>query len=91
MKKMYLVLPFMVVSFYFLSAQNDCDLKNLPNENTYSVRIIEGSVESSDVRPRKLTDEEKCLVESSRLADKSVIIQLDMYTEVEVFPLNKSK
>lgn len=85
------LLPLFLVCAFAASGQIDCDFNNLPKEETYKVRLIEGTVESSDVKPRKLTDEEKCLVESARLPDKSLVIQLDMFTEVEVFPRNKTK
>lgn len=64
-----------------------CDFKPYLTE----VYIIQGSVESTDVKPRRLTDDEKCLVEQKRKENEVVILQLDTYTEVRILPKSKMK
>jgi hypothetical protein len=64
-----------------------CDFK----ANYTEVYIIPGSVESTDVKPRQLTDDEKCLVEQSRKDNEIVVLKLDMYTEVKIFPKSNIK
>ena len=64
-----------------------CDFKPHLTE----VYIIQGSVESTDVKPRRLTDDEKCLVEQKRKENEVVILQLDTYTEVRILPKSKMK
>jgi hypothetical protein len=64
-----------------------CDFKPHLTE----VYIIQGSVESTDVKPRRLTDDEKCLVEQKRKENEVVILQLDTYTEVRILPKSKIK
>ena len=44
-----------------------CDFKPHLTE----VYIIQGSVESTDVKPRRLTDDEKCLVEQKRKVSRN--------------------
>jgi hypothetical protein len=60
-----------------------CD--SLITSRKFEVRIIEGSVESSEVVPRTLTCEELQMIEESS-ANHVVIIQLDLYTEVKIYP-----
>lgn len=64
-----------------------CDFK----ANYIEVYIIPGSVESTDIKPRELTEDEKCLVEQSRKDNEIVILKLDMYTEVKIFPKSNIK
>jgi hypothetical protein len=61
------------------------------NAKYTEVYIIPGTVESTDVKPRPLTDEEKCLVEQNRKENETVVLKLDMYTEVKIFPKSKIK
>jgi len=61
------------------------------NPHLTEVYIIQGSVESTDVKPRRLTDDEKCLVEQKRKENEVVILQLDTYTEVRILPKSKIK
>jgi hypothetical protein len=61
------------------------------NAKYTEVYIIPGTVESTDVKPRPLTDEEKCLVEQNRKENETVVLKLDMFTEVKIFPKSKIK
>lgn len=61
------------------------------NAKYTEVYIIPGTVESTDVKPRQLTDDEKCLVEQSRKDNEIVVLKLDMYTEVKIFPKSNIK
>lgn len=70
-----------------LKSKEICDFKPEYTE----VYIIPGTVESTDVKPRQLTDDEKCLVEQSRKDDVIVVLKLDMYTEVKIFPKSNIK
>jgi hypothetical protein len=64
-----------------------CDFKAKYTE----VYIIPGTVESSDVKPRQLTYDEKCLIEQNRKDNEIVVLKLDMYTEVKIFPKSNIK
>jgi len=55
------------------------------------VYIIPGSVEHPDVKVKQLSDEEKCLVEQARKETEYVILKLDHYTEVRIYPKSKIK
>jgi len=61
------------------------------NAKYTEVYIIPGTVESSEVKPRPLTDDEKCLVEQNRKDNETVVLKLDMYTEVKIFPKSNIK
>ena len=61
------------------------------NAKYTEVYIIPGTVESTDVKPRPLTDDEKCLIEQNRKDNEIVVLKLDMYTEVKIFPKSKIK
>ena len=61
------------------------------NAKYTEVYIIPGTVESTDVKPRQLTDDEKCLVEQSRKEKETVVLKLDMFTEVKIFPKSNIK
>lgn len=67
-------------------AQSDCGPEERAKEGTYEVRLIPGSVESSAVKPRKLTEDEMCMVEEKRHKTAFITLQLDSYTEVRIFP-----
>ena len=61
------------------------------NAKYTEVYIIPGTVESTDVKPRPLTDDEKCFIEQNRKDNEIVVLKLDMYTEVKIFPKSNIK
>ncbi|MFN3918362.1 MAG: hypothetical protein ACK4K0_11585 [Flavobacteriales bacterium] len=76
---------------YSFSFASSCDSTTWAKSGTYEVRIIENSVESTDVKPRKLSTEELCMIEENRDVNDVVILRLDSFTEVKIFPLIKNQ
>lgn len=67
-------------------AQSDCGPEHRAKAGTYEVRIIPGSVESTAVKPRTLSEEELCMVEEKRHKTEYITLKLDLYTEVRIYP-----
>jgi len=88
---------FVLLLTLFLSAVSFSQEKDTTNVCGYKphltkVYLIEGTVESTNVKVRELTDVEKCLVEHLRKEkDTIVTIRLDHFTEVKILPKNKTK
>lgn len=100
MKTKNLLFHFMLLSSLFIYAQQNSKKDIIIEKTTIGcdyypqfteVYIIPGSVEHPDVKPKKLSDEEKCLVEQSRKENEFVILQLDRFTEVRIYPKSKIK
>lgn len=87
MKKAFFLIAFALSMPNVSDAQ--CDSTRWAREGTYEVYIVPGTVESSDVQPRILSGEERCLVESSRNLTTTVILRLDPYTEVRIYSLSQ--
>ncbi|MFN4233948.1 MAG: hypothetical protein ACK4IK_04010 [Bacteroidia bacterium] len=91
MKKYFLVFALLIISgtLVFGQSNSDCDSTKWAKEGTYLVKIVEGTVESTDVRPRELTSDEKCFIEQNRHLTNDVIFRFDLYTEVIIYSKNK--
>jgi hypothetical protein len=84
---MRVVILFLSFGLYgYVFAQTDCSPEMQAKKGTYEVRLVLGSVESSAVKPRSLTAEELCMVQEKRHQTEFVTLQLDLYTEVRIFP-----
>ncbi len=84
------ILFFSFLFLFFIENSNaQCDSTKWAKDGTYEVYIIPGSVESSDVQPRVLSGEEKCMVETNRHLTNVVIMQLDLFTEVKIYSLSQ--
>ena len=68
---------------------SQCDSTLWAKEDTYEVYVIKTEVESTDVHPRMLSDEEKCLVANSRHTYNTIYLKLDTYTEVKIYSYSK--
>lgn len=84
MRVVIFLLSFGLCGYAF--AQTDCSPEKQAKLGTYEVRLVEGSVESSAIKPRSLTAEELCMVEEKRHKTEFVTLHLDLYTEVRIFP-----
>jgi hypothetical protein len=85
--KIILILPLLSFS-QGVDTTNVCGYK----PHLTKIYLIEGTVESTNVKVRELTDVEKCLVEQLRKEkDTIVTIRLDHFTEVKILPKNKTK
>lgn len=91
MKKLFLIVVLLILSggLAFGQSNSDCDSTKWAKEGTYLVRIVEGSVESTDVRHRELTSDEKCFIEKNRHLTNDVVFRFDLYTEVIIYSKNK--
>jgi hypothetical protein len=65
---------------------SQCDSTQWAAENSYQLIRNEESSESKSISKTLLTSEQLCLIESSRKDHQIVIIDLDAYTRVRIFP-----
>lgn len=89
MKNLMVVLLILSGGLAFGQSNSTCDSTMWAKEGTYLVSLVEGSVESTDVRPRVLTNDEKCFVEQNRHLTNDVVFRFDLYTEVTIYSKNK--
>lgn len=76
-----------ILSLFFLPifsfAQSDSLVK------FYEVSLVPFSVESSEIQPRTLTQDEILYISQLREEKEIVVIDLDLYTRVKIYPINK--
>jgi len=80
--KILLILFFCLFSINLFS---QCDSTLIAKEGTYIVRSIEEAMDYINPSPRKLTCDELIYIEEIR-SNKKIIIKLDDYTEVTIYP-----
>jgi hypothetical protein len=64
---------------------SQCDTTLIAKEGTYVVRAIEEAMDYLNPTPRKLNCDELIYIEEIR-SNKKIIIKLDDYTEVTIYP-----
>ena len=91
--KLLLLSGVILVSFNFhcqLTNNTDCQLP----KKSHIVRVKEGAYPgkvSSEIIPRKLKPNEKCLIENQRLETEILVLSLDEIHEVLIYPRNQIK
>lgn len=91
MKKITLLVGMLLSTLSFSQEKDTTNVCGYKPQLT-KVYLVEGTVESTNLKVRNLTDLEKCLVEQLRKEkDTIVTIRLDHFTEVKILPKNKTK
>lgn len=65
---------------------SQCDSTQWAKENTYQLIRVNESSESKSVSKTPLTSDQLCFIETSRKDHQIVIIELDAFTRVRIFP-----
>jgi hypothetical protein len=89
MKNIITIIFILVAYSAFSQSHQPCNSSNQAKEGTYLVRLIEGTYESLDAKPRFISDDEKCLIELERNIYQETVLKLDDFTEVLIYPTTK--
>lgn len=91
--KLLLLSGVLLVSFNYHCQLTNNTVCQLPKKS-HIVRVKEGAYPgkvSSDIIPRKLKPNEKCLIENQRLETEILVLSLDEIHEVLIYPRNQIK